>query len=64
MPTPQGDYEGILRAIGATRRQMLGVFLLQGVMVGVGGALLGSGLGMLLVLTGCLWSFHRYGRIV
>lgn len=40
---------GILRAIGATRRQMLGVFLLQGVMVGVGGALLGSGLGMLLV---------------
>lgn len=40
---------GILRAVGATRRQMLGVFLLQGVMVGVSGALLGSGLGMLLV---------------
>ena len=40
---------GILRAIGATRRQMLGVFLLQGVMVGIGGALLGSGLGMALV---------------
>ena len=40
---------GILRAIGATRRQMLGVFLLQGVMVGIAGALLGSGLGMLLV---------------
>jgi lipoprotein-releasing system permease protein len=40
---------GILRAVGATRRQMLGVFLLQGVMVGVGGAVLGSGLGMLLV---------------
>jgi lipoprotein-releasing system permease protein len=40
---------GILRAVGATRRQMLGVFLLQGVMVGVGGALLGSGLGMVLV---------------
>jgi lipoprotein-releasing system permease protein len=40
---------GILRAVGATRRQMLGVFLLQGVIVGVGGALLGSGLGMALV---------------
>jgi len=40
---------GILRAIGATRRQMLGVFLLQGVMVGIGGALLGSVLGMALV---------------
>jgi lipoprotein-releasing system permease protein len=40
---------GILRAIGATRRQMLGVFLLQGVMVGIGGALLGTALGMMLV---------------
>jgi lipoprotein-releasing system permease protein len=40
---------GILRAVGATRRQMLGVFLLQGAIVGIGGALLGSVLGMLLV---------------
>ena len=40
---------GILRAVGATRRQMLSVFLLQGVIVGVGGALLGSVLGMMLV---------------
>ena len=40
---------GILRAIGATRRQMLSVFLLQGVIVGVSGALLGSVLGMMLV---------------
>jgi len=40
---------GILRAIGATRRQMLSVFLLQGLMVGIAGALLGSGLGMALV---------------
>lgn len=40
---------GILRAIGATRRQMLAVFLLQGVIVGVAGALLGSGLGLGLV---------------
>jgi len=48
---------GILRAIGATRRQMLGVFLLQGLMVGVGGAILGSGLGMALV-----WVFSRVLR--
>ncbi len=40
---------GILRAVGATRRQMLVVFLLQGVIVGVAGALLGSGLGLGLV---------------
>ena len=41
---------GILRAIGATRRQMQSVFLMQGVVVGVCGALLGSGLGLLLVV--------------
>jgi lipoprotein-releasing system permease protein len=40
---------GILRAVGATRRQMLGVFLLQGVMVGIAGALAGSALGLMLV---------------
>ena len=40
---------GILRAVGATRRQMQTVFLLQGVMVGVCGALLGSVLGLVLV---------------
>ena len=40
---------GILRAVGATRRQMLGVFLLQGMIVGIGGALLGSVLGLMLV---------------
>jgi lipoprotein-releasing system permease protein len=40
---------GILRAIGATRAQMLRVFLLQGAIVGVAGALLGSGLGLVLV---------------
>ncbi|MCU0672460.1 MAG: ABC transporter permease [Myxococcota bacterium] len=36
---------GILRAIGATRRLVLGVFLLQGAIFGVIGALLGVGLG-------------------
>ncbi|MFN0039362.1 MAG: ABC transporter permease [Burkholderiales bacterium] len=41
---------GILRAVGATRRQMQGVFLLQGLMVGVSGAVLGSALGFLLIL--------------
>jgi FtsX-like permease family/PQQ-like domain len=41
---------GILRAVGATRRQMQSVFLLQGLMVGVSGAALGSALGYLLIL--------------
>lgn len=41
---------GILRAVGATRSQMQRVFLLQGVLVGIGGALLGSVLGLVLVL--------------
>lgn len=37
---------GILRAIGATRGQMLRVFLLQGAIVGASGAVIGSGLGL------------------
>jgi lipoprotein-releasing system permease protein len=40
---------GILRAIGATRAQMLRVFLLQGAIVGILGALAGSALGLALV---------------
>ena len=40
---------GILRAIGATRGQMLRVFLWQGAMVGAAGALLGTAFGMLLI---------------
>jgi lipoprotein-releasing system permease protein len=40
---------GILRAIGATRGQMLRVFLWQGAMVGAAGALLGTALGLLLI---------------
>jgi lipoprotein-releasing system permease protein len=40
---------GILRAIGATRGQMLRVFLMQGAMVGFSGALLGTALGLALV---------------
>ena len=40
---------GILRALGATRSQMLRLFLLQGAMVGFSGALVGSGFGLALV---------------
>ena len=40
---------GILRAIGASRNQMLRVFLLQGAIVGFAGALMGSAFGMLLI---------------
>ncbi len=40
---------GILRAIGATRGQMLRVFLMQGAMVGFTGALLGALLGLILI---------------
>ena len=40
---------GILRAVGATRGQMLRVFLIQGTMVGLSGALLGTALGLALV---------------
>ncbi len=36
---------GILRAMGATRRSVLIVFLLQGALVGLAGSLLGAGLG-------------------
>ncbi|MEW6695292.1 MAG: ABC transporter permease [Pseudomonadota bacterium] len=36
---------GILRAMGTPRRRILGVFLLQGALVGLGGSLLGAGLG-------------------
>ncbi len=40
---------GILRAIGATRGQMLRVFLMQGALVGFAGALTGSAFGMALI---------------
>jgi len=40
---------GILRAMGATRGQVLRVFLLQGAMVGAGGSLLGVGLAVVMV---------------
>jgi lipoprotein-releasing system permease protein len=40
---------GILRAMGGSRRQMLGVFLIQGAVVGLVGSLAGSALGTLLL---------------
>ena len=40
---------GILRAVGATRGQMLRVFLWQGAMVGASGALIGTAMGMGLI---------------
>jgi lipoprotein-releasing system permease protein len=40
---------GILRAVGATRGQMMRVFLWQGAIVGAAGALLGTGLAMVLI---------------
>ena len=40
---------GIMRAIGATRSQMLRVFLMQGALVGFTGALAGTAFGMVLI---------------
>ena len=40
---------GILRAVGATRGQMMRVFLWQGAMVGAAGALLGTAFGLVLI---------------
>lgn len=40
---------GILRAMGTTRQQMLGVFLLQGALFGLAGSLLGGAAGYALV---------------
>ena len=39
---------GILRAVGTSSRRILGVFLIQGGVLGLVGAFLGSGLGALL----------------
>ena len=48
---------GILRAMGATRNQVLRVFLLQGVIVGA----LGSALGVLLAVA-LIWLFTHFVR--
>ncbi len=48
---------GILRAMGATRGQVLRIFLLQGAVVGA----LGSALGILLAV-GLIWAFTQFVR--
>ena len=47
---------GILRAMGATRRRILAVFLLEGAAVGFAGSVLGSAAGV-----GMVWVFNNYG---
>lgn len=47
---------GILRAVGTTRRQMLGVFLLQGAVLGLTGSAVGS-----LAAYGLVWAFNTIG---
>ena len=51
---------GILRAMGATRRAVMTVFLVQGAVVGLGGALLGCALGTWAALAFQSWQgvFH------
>jgi lipoprotein-releasing system permease protein len=48
---------GILRAMGVTRGQVLRVFLIQGGLLGLGGAVLGSGMGAL-----ALFLWQRFMR--
>ena len=48
---------GILRAMGVTRGQVLRVFLIQGGLLGLGGAVLGSGIGAL-----ALFLWQRFMR--
>ena len=47
---------GILRAMGITREQMLGVFLVQGALFGLAGSLMGGAAGYALV-----WVFNTFG---
>jgi lipoprotein-releasing system permease protein len=47
---------GILRAMGASRRQMLGVFLVQGAVMGLMGSGIGAAAGW-----GLVWVFNTFG---
>ena len=47
---------GILRAMGATRQQILRIFLIQGAVFGLLGSIVGSGVSYVLV-----WSFNTFG---
>lgn len=46
---------GILRAVGATRRQVMGLFLFEGALIGLAGAALGLGLARGLAAAGDDW---------
>ena len=46
---------GILRAMGATRQQILRIFLIQGAIFGLLGSIVGSGVSYILV-----WSFNTF----
>lgn len=50
---------GILKAVGATRGQVLGIFLLEGAVIGLVGSGLGLGLGRLLAIPADRWT-HNY----
>jgi lipoprotein-releasing system permease protein len=52
---------GIMRAMGLSRGFILAVFLLQGAFIGLGGALLGSGVGFVLASLLALNSFQSGG---
>ncbi len=47
---------GILRAMGTSRQQMLGVFLIQGAVLGLSGSLIGGFAGW-----GMVWIFNNFG---
>lgn len=47
---------GILRAMGTSRQQMLGVFLIQGALLGLAGSLVGAFAGW-----GLVWVFNNFG---
>ena len=47
---------GILRAMGATRARVLGVFLFEGAAVGFAGSVLGAAVG-----AGMVWAFNTFG---
>ncbi|MBI2528871.1 MAG: ABC transporter permease [Candidatus Rokubacteria bacterium] len=46
---------GILKAVGATRRQILGIFALEGILVAALGALVGAGLGAWIAILAERW---------
>jgi len=54
---------GILRAVGATRNQILGLFLLEGAVIGLGGSLLGLGLARGLAVPADRWVWGMIAKV-